>query len=641
MDVNLFLSQLFNGVALGLLYVLVASGLTLIFGVTGILNFAHGALFMLGAFFAVSVVNVTGSFWVGLLVAPLLVGFVGLALERTTIQPLYQKDIAYSILLTFGLALIITDGVELLWGSQRSMDTPGLLAGAVQLGPLSVPRYQIFVMCIAATVAIGLWAFFERTDLGLVMRAGSQRKETVRLLGIDISRSFTLVFGIGSGLAGLAGVLMGPMRGVNSGMGDQILFVAFIVVILGGLGSFKGAAVAGLVIGILEALGQAYVPQLTGYYIYIILIATLLVRPQGLYGYYGEKDIMKRLPKVALDRHIKPLPLSDSKLLSVVALLALFPVVTLLGISDYYLGILTLMLVMALLALSLDLVLGYLGLLSLGHAAFFGIGAYGASLTAIHLTNSLFVALVVATVCSMIFAWFFGLLAIRFSGIFFAIITLAIAQVVYLVAGDWEGVTGGEIGMGVPTFEVLGYPLESATEFYYAALALTIVLYAFAVHILDTPFGRGMVAIREGERRATFLGYDTALFKRRALVVSAPIAAVGGVLFAGSQSYVTPTVSHWLLSAEAALIVILGGMGTLFGPMAGAAVFVGMEQLVSTYVDQWRLLIGLLIVLVVLFAPRGFISIYDALRPVLTRIGIGSNSDNRATDVTASKEGEQ
>ncbi|GAB7020695.1 ABC transporter permease [Halostagnicola bangensis] len=641
MDVNLFLSQLFNGVALGLLYVLVASGLTLIFGVTGILNFAHGALFMLGAFLAVSVVNVTGSFWIGLLVAPVIVGLVGLALERTTIQPLYEKDIAYSILLTFGLALILTDGVELLWGSQRSMDTPALLAGAIQLGPLSVPRYQIFVMVISATVAVGLWAFFERTNLGLVMRAGSQRKETVRLLGIDISRSFTLVFGIGSGLAALAGVLMGPMRGVNSGMGDQILFVAFIVVILGGLGSFKGAAVAGLLIGVLEALGQAYVPQLTGYYIYIILIATLLVRPQGLYGYYGEKDIMKRLPKVTLDRHIKPIPLSDTKLLSVVGVLALVPVVTLLGISDYYIGILSLMLIMALLALSLDLVLGYVGLLSLGHAAFFGIGAYSASLIAIHVTNSLLLALVVAIVCSMIFAWFFGLLAIRFSGIFFAIITLAIAQLVYLVAGNWEAVTGGEIGMGVPTFQVIGYPLESATEFYYVTLALTVVSYAFAVHILDTPFGRGMVAIREGERRATFLGYDTSLFKRRALVVSAPIAAVGGVLFAGSQSYVTPTVSHWLLSAEAALIVILGGMGTLFGPMVGAAVFVGMEQLVSTYVDQWRLLVGLLIVLVVLFAPRGFISVYDGLQPVLTRIGIGSNSDNRTTDVTASKEGEQ
>lgn len=639
MDINLFLSQLFNGVALGLLYVLVASGLTLIFGVTGILNFAHGALFMLGAFLAVSVVGVTGSFWIALVLAPVLVGLVGLALERTTIQPLYEKDIAYSILLTFGLALIITDAVELLWGSQRSMDTPALLAGAAQVGPLSVPRYQLFVMGVGALVAVGLWAFFERTDLGLVMRAGSQRTETVRLLGIDISRSFTTVFGIGAGLAAFAGVLMGPMRGVNSGMGDQILFVAFIVVILGGLGSFKGAAVAGLLIGILEALGQAYVPQLTGYYIYIILIGTLLVRPQGLYGYYGEKDIMKRLPKVTLDRHIKPLPLADPKLLVVVAALAVLPAITLAGVSSYYVGIVTLMLIIALLALSLDLVLGYVGLLSLGHAAFFGIGAYSASLVVIHVTNSLLLALLVAILCSVIFAWLFGLLAIRFSGIFFAIITLAIAQLVYLVAGDWEAVTGGEIGMGVPAMQVVGHPLESTVEFYYVALALTIALYAFAVHVLDTPFGRGMVAIREGERRAAFLGYDTALYKRRALVVSAPIAAVAGVLFAGSQSYVTPTVSHWLLSAEAALIVILGGMGTLFGPMAGAAVFVGMEQIASTYVDRWRLLVGVLIVLVVLFAPRGFISIYDVLRPVLERRGIARTQRGRNTDVNTPEEG--
>jgi branched-chain amino acid transport system permease protein len=618
-DANLLLVQLLNGLALGLLYVLVSSGLTVIFGISGILNFAHGALFMLGAYVATVVVDVTGSFWIALVVAPVAVGILGLVIERSTLHYLYDRDVSYQILLTFGLTLMITDGVEFFLGSQRSFPTPEALAGPIQLGPVFYPQYRLFVMGAALAVTVLVWALFRFTDFGLIARAGAQNQGTVRILGIDISRYFTLVFGMGAALAGIAGVLAGPFQGVNSAIGNDFLLVSFIVVILGGLGSFRGAFVASILLGVTQKLGETFFPELAGYYIYLLLVGTLLIRPQGLFGNFDREALLQRTAKIRHAVSIDPVSLTDRRAVAAFGALAAFPVASAVGLSpgvtDYYVGVLTLILTWGVIALSLDIALGYLGLLSFGHAAFFGVGAYASGLFMLHVTNSLLLALVVSVVLTVAVAWVVGALSIRFTGVFFAMITLAIAQTIWQLSLNLTDLTGGTDGLqGVPAVEILGVPVGGTIPFFYVTLIAVVAMYGLAVYVLNSPFGRAMEAIREGERRAAFLGYDTRMYKRRALALSGGIAGVAGVLFAGSRAVITPNTLHWTVSGDALFGVLLGGMGTLYGPLIGGGLYAGMQQILSSFFDEWRFVVGLLLVLVVMFAPRGLVSIYGQLR---------------------------
>jgi len=613
-EINLLLLQLLNGIALGLLYVLVAAGLTVIFGVTDILNFAHGALYMLGAYFGVFIVDVTGNFWLALVISPLLVTGLGLLIERSTLHYLYDRDVSSQILLTFGLTLILTDGVEFFFGSQQSFSTPAALAGPIQIGPIFYPQYKLFVIGAASVVIIFVWALFRFTSFGLITRAGGQSQSTVRLLGIDISKYFTLVFGLGAGLAGVAGVLAAPFVGVNSSMGNDYLLVAFIVVILGGLGSFRGAVIAGMLIGITGSLGEAYFPSLTGFYVYFVLMGTLLIRPQGLFGSYDRETLLEKTAKIQYRVSIDPIPLNDRRMIAVAGILALVPVFVIVGLPKYYIDVLRLMLIWGLLALSLDIVLGYLGLLSFGHAAFFGIAAYVTALLSLHVTNSLLLAFAIGVSLSVIVAWIVGALSIRFTGVFFAMITLAIAQIFYQSSIALTDITGGSSGLsGLPEIRLLGFIVSNPIPFYYITLFIVIAMYCLSVYVLKSSLGQTMEAIREGERRASFLGYDTTLYKRRALALSGGIAGVAGVLVAGGQTLITPNTLHWTISGDALFGVILGGMGTLYGPLLGGAIYAGLQQILSSFFDEWRLLVGLVFVFVVMFAPRGLIGLYDRM----------------------------
>jgi branched-chain amino acid transport system permease protein len=638
-NLNLLLLQLLNGIALGLLYVLVASGLTVIFGVTGILNFAHGAMYMLGAYLALLVASVVGGavgggFWVALVVAPLLVAGLGIVVERTTIHHLYDRDISYQMLLTFGITLMITDGVKFVFQGQRSLAPPPQFTGATQLGPVVYPTYRLFVIGAAIALTLLLYLVFRYTDFGLIARAGSQSHRTVRILGVDISRYFTGVFGLGSLLAGVAGVLAAPFVGITANMGNEIVLVAFIVVILGGLGSFKGSVVAGLLIGLTQTLGQTYLPALTGYWIYIALVGTLVVRPQGLFGEY---NVREELAKVVYDRNVSPISPFDRRALIVVAALAAAPLVALATGVTYYVDILTLMLIWGLLALSLDLVLGYLGLLSFGHAAFIAVGAYATGITLISVSRSFLLAFVVAVALTTVVAWLIGALSIRFHGVFFAMITLAIAQMIYVLATNLTDITGGTNGLGgIPVPTLLGVPLDGTVLYYYVVGVVVFGCYAVAYRLLQSPFGRAMVAIREGERRMSFLGYDTNKYKRRAFAVSGAIGGVAGVLFASYQYFVGPSVAFWTSSGDALFGVILGGMGTLYGPLLGGAAFVGIRQVLSSYVDEWRFVVGLLLVLIVMFAPRGLVSLYWDLKARVPSLGGGGSPTSTAADEVAS-----
>ena len=282
---NLLFGQILNGIATGMLYALMGLGLSLITGILNIPNFAHGALFAVGAYFLVSFLSFINNFWLALVVAPLGVAFLGLVIEFAGIRRLYAAGHDYQLLLTFGLALILSESIILVWGPVGSSYLPPpILRGGLDLGFTFYPKYRLFVMVMAGLLVLATWLFLEKTRYGAIMRAGIENKEMVSLLGIDIHWLFTAAFALGAYLAGIAGALMAPIRGLSPTMGVDMLGIAFVVVALGGLGNLLGAIVAGLLIGIAQALVAAYWIEASTVVIFAVMAVVLLVRPQGLFG---------------------------------------------------------------------------------------------------------------------------------------------------------------------------------------------------------------------------------------------------------------------------------------------------------------------------------------------------------------------
>ena len=287
-ELSTLLAQVFTGLVLGMIYVLLAIGLSLIFGLMTVVNFAHGALFMLGAYFGVFLLSYTRSFWVALIVAPLMVGALGLLMERFLIRRLYGRSPDDPLLLTFGLSLMLVEGVKVIWGKiGLTLDPPRALAGAVNLGFMSFPAYRIFLIGVTVAVLVGLYFFLGRTNVGLIIRAGSRDPLMVRALGIDLSRVWLVVFGIGTALAGLAGILAGPMRGAYAEMGVTMVIESFVVIVVGGMGSLLGAVVAGLLIGQVVGLTTLFIPKAAEIMVFMVMAVVLLVRPSGLFGEAG------------------------------------------------------------------------------------------------------------------------------------------------------------------------------------------------------------------------------------------------------------------------------------------------------------------------------------------------------------------
>ena len=286
-DLSTLLAQVFTGLVLGMIYVLLAIGLSLIFGLMTVVNFAHGALFMLGAYFGVFLLSYT-NFWVALILAPLMVGALGLLMERFLVRRLYGRSPDDPLLLTFGLSLILVEGVKVIWGKiGLTLDPPRALAGAVDLGFMAFPVYRLFLIAVILVVLIGLYAFLGRTHIGLVIRAGTRDPLMVRALGIDLGRVWLVVFGLGTALAGLAGILAGPMRGAYAEMGVTMVIESFVVIVVGGMGSLLGAVVAGLLLGQVVAITTLFAPKLAEIMVFMVMALVLLVRPSGLFGEAG------------------------------------------------------------------------------------------------------------------------------------------------------------------------------------------------------------------------------------------------------------------------------------------------------------------------------------------------------------------
>jgi branched-chain amino acid transport system permease protein len=285
---NLLVQQLVTGLALGSIYVLIGVGLSLVFGLLTIVNFAHGAFFMMGAYVGVFVFARTGNFWICMVAVPLITGALGLLVERFLIRPLYGRGIDYPLLLTFGLAYVMMDMARMIFGVQgEQFDTPEILQGAVDIGVGMFPLYRLFLIAVTTVVVLALWLFLEKTRFGLIVRAGARDPLVLRVLGINISNVWLAIFGVGTAIAGLAGLLAAPMRGVSPEMGVPVLIEAFVITVVGGMGSLAGAVVAGLLVGVVVSFTTLFQPEFAEFSMFALMAIMLIVKPNGLFGRKG------------------------------------------------------------------------------------------------------------------------------------------------------------------------------------------------------------------------------------------------------------------------------------------------------------------------------------------------------------------
>ncbi|MCL4767144.1 MAG: branched-chain amino acid ABC transporter permease [Hyphomicrobiaceae bacterium] len=282
---NLYLIQVFNGLGIGMIYFLIAVGLTIIFGIMNFVNFAHGAFYLLGAYACYAIADLTGNFWLALVLGPVAVGIGGWLGERYFLSRLYRVPHMYQILVTLGLALVIQEMAVLIWGPiGKPIAPPEVFRGVMIFGNFAYPKYRLFLIGFTAILALALWLLLERTRYGAVLRAGTESTEMVSLLGINIFRVYSMTFALGAFLAGLAGVLAAPIRGAEPFMGPDALVIAFVVVVVGGLGSFAGALVGGIVVGIVQSVMSSFWSEGANIMIYVAMALVILLRPHGLLG---------------------------------------------------------------------------------------------------------------------------------------------------------------------------------------------------------------------------------------------------------------------------------------------------------------------------------------------------------------------
>lgn len=650
------LELLLNGLTIGVVYVLVAAGLSIVFGVMDVLNVSHGELLALGGYFAFSLVAWGGEagFWLALLVVPLLVGAIGAGIERLTIRRVYGRGHLAHILLTFGLLLVLYDLRRQLWGDEpRFLSSPGLMDQPLVVLGFSYSMYNYFMILAGGLLALLTWGLLRYTRYGLIVRAGSEDRPMVRNLGIDIDSYYTRVFGFGAALAAFGGIVLGGYQSLNPEMGNAVIIPAFVIVVLGGLGSFRGAVVGGLFVGLVQSFVGTYLPVFQGMVIFLLMIAVLLVRPQGLFGGGGDGIGAGGSDPSAFVSGTNSSFLGErlrGRLgIGVVVALALVPVFEGVLYSGFVVSLLITVLIWALFAMSLDIILGYTGLISLGHTLFYGLGAYVLLLVLIHLTPSAPIALALAVGAAVLVSWIVARIAIRVSGVYFVMITLAFAEVVHRASLRLE-ITGGSNGLfgapeplygfgdvGIRFSEVIVgiEPLAFTGDalFYYLLLGTVVGAYLLVRRVMASPFGTVLQSVRENELRARFVGYRVQSFKRQAFVLSGTLAGLSGALFGLYTGFASPSLLHWINSGEVIVMAILGGSGTLYGPMVGAAVFTLFEEYLSALVPWWRLILGVVFILVVLFLPKGLISLPMKLSEAIDRRRGGSDGNASRPEV--------
>jgi branched-chain amino acid transport system permease protein len=606
---SLLLVQLLSGLANAMFLFLIASGLSLIFGVTRIVNFAHGSFYMLAAYLTYSLAAALpggpAAFYLAALLAALAVAAIGGLVEVLLLRRVYRAPELYQLLLTFALVLITADVVRWVWGADNKTgpSAPGL-AGSVPVAGQLFPSYDLAIIVFGPLVALGLWLLFHRTRWGVLIRAATQDREMVAALGVDQSRLFTSVFVLGSFLAGLGGALQVPRLALTTVMDTSVIVEAFVVVVIGGMGSVWGALLASLLIGVLNAFGVLLLPKIAIVLIFVVMAVVLVVRPWGL---LGRPEIQLRPPgsgAVAERAARRPHPAwTAAALMALVALPLVLP--------TFWVSIAVEIFAFALFAASLHLLMAVGGMVSFGHAAYFGVGAYGAALLLQLVGLPMPLAFLAAPLVAALAAVLFGYFCVRLTSIYFAMLTLAFAQIVYAIVHQWDEVTGGDNGL------LSVWPaawLASPARYYYWALVATVAGVVLLRRVTASPFGLTLRAIRDHARRAEALGVNIRALQWTAFVVAGFVAGLGGAVFVFLKGSVFPVYTESPMSVQPLVMVLLGGVASPSGPLIGAAVYKLLDTVITRYTDYWQLVLGAILVALVLVFPRGIAGVLDGRR---------------------------
>ncbi len=611
---GLFLAQILTGLANAATLFLVASGLSLIFGVTRIVNFAHGSFYMLGAFIGYSLMQVLPGaigFWSSVVLAGLIVGVVGVIVEMLVLRPVYKAPELFQLVATFGVILVIQDLALMIWGPVDVLGprAPGL-KGVVRILDEPIPKYDLALIAITPFVLFGLWFLIARTRVGILVRAATQDREMVAALGVNQAWLFTGVFFLGAALAGLGGAIQLPKGGADLLMDFNILAAIFVVVVIGGMGSLPGAYIAAVLISVLNVFGVAYLPQSTLVLMFVVMAVVLTIRP---YGLLGREEVAGEHGQVGEpERPIKPAGIVGRVMVGVflIALCAL-PLLE----QHFFVVLATDIIIFCLFAASLHFLLGLGGLVSFGHAAYFGGGAYVAALLVSQANAPMELAFLLAPVGAGLAAVIIGWLCLRLTGVYFAMLTLALAQLVWSLVFQWDEFTGGDDGL------VDIWPAEWLSEtsaYFYFTVIVGVGGIIFLRHVAHSPFGYALRASRDSSRQAEATGIDTKRVQWIAFAFAGAMAGIAGGLFVFSKGSVFPTELEIAKSFDGLIVVFLGGVKTLSGGVVGA----GFLEVVKDYLtrfEYWRLALGLLIIAVVILAPYGIVG---SLQRLGERIGL-------------------
>lgn len=618
MNFSGLLVQLFNGLASASSLFLVAAGLSLIFGVTRIVNFAHGSFYMLGIYIAHSVVERLGAnlgFWPGILVAALVVGALGALVEVLLLRRIYKAPELFQLLATFALVLVIKDAALWIWGADDLIGprAPGL-SGAVRILGQAFPSYDLFLIGVGPAVLGATWLLLTQTRFGSLVRAATQDRDMVSALGVNQAWLFTAVFSLGTFLGGLGGALQLPKEAATLDLDIHMIGAAFVVVVVGGMGSLPGAYLAALLIaevkavciwlGVVDVMGMSIsFSKLTLVVEFLVMALVLIRRPWGLLG-------RPQAPSRHLGQHEEPIRAGGRAFgIAVFASLAALVVLPFAAGGQSYAVVLAIDLMIAtLFAASLHFIMGPAGMHSFGHAAYFGLGAYGAALLAreggrlfgLPMEAALLLAPLVAGAGALLFGWF----VVRLSGVYLAMLTLAFAQITWAITFQWDSFTGGSNGMS----GVWPSPWLADKRVYYGLTLFLVFLALWLLRrIMFSPFGYALRAGRDSPLRADAIGIDLKRLQWIAFAIAGTAAGLAGALFAFSKGSISPEALSATRSVDGLVMVLLGGLQTLSGPVVGAVAFNWLHDTAIRNTEYWRTVIGGTILLLVLLFPQGIV----------------------------------
>jgi branched-chain amino acid transport system permease protein len=605
--VGFYIVQFLTGLSDASALFLVACGLSLIFGVSRIVNLAHGSFYMVGAYVAYYLIEHfpqgAFSFWAGILLAALTVGAIGVIVETLLLRRLYHVPELFILFATFGVVLMTQDLSRLLFGAEDILgpQAPGL-DGSIDIMGALIPQYDIALIVIAPLILTALWLLLNHTRWGILVRAVTEDREISGALGVNQIRLFTSVFFLGSCLAGLGGAIQLPKGGANLLMDLNIIAAAFVVVVVGGMGSIPGAYLAAVIIGELRSFGVLVFPESTLVLMFLVMAVVLVLRPRGLLGNAAvEEHRGSEISESTLKPASKKLRLAGLALLIFVLIMPVF-------VGSFGLVLMTEIALFSLASMSLYFMMGPGGMVSFGHAAFFGGGAYAAALMVHYMQSPMEVAILFAPLLVALLALIIGWFCVRLSGVYLAMLTLAFAQICWSIVFQWGEFTGGDDGI------LSIWPAEWASEkivFYYLTMILCIGGVLALRHFIFTPFGYTMRACRDSALRVDSIGINLRRHQWFAFTLSGAFAGLAGGIYVFSKGNVFPDEMAIPRSFDLLFMVLLGGVETLFGPIAGATAFTWLHDKIAR-IDYWQLILGCIFIMLVLVFPNGIAgSIYN------------------------------